>query len=136
MKLTQKILKFDTINLNDRMYTKESISKAIKEVRTKIKVLGVFYGCLGYPDPDEFQFKLSRNVSHVIKKLYIRNNILYAQIQILDTQSGRTLRENIDQFVFRPRIIGNVDNNKVCNVDELISIDAIFKDTDSFIGII
>jgi len=134
MKLTRKILKFDTINLNDRMYTKESISKAIKDVRTKIKLLGVFYGCLGYPDTDNFT--LSINVSHAIKKLYIRNNILYAQIQILDTQSGRTLRENIDQFVFRPRIIGNVDNNKVCNVDELISIDAIFKDTDSFIGII
>lgn len=137
MKLTQKILKFDTINLNDRMYTKESISKAIKEVRTKIKVLGVFYGCLGYPDADKFKLSQNvQNVSHVIKKLYIRNNILYAQIQILDTQSGRTLRENIDQFVFRPRIIGNVDNNKVCNVDEIISIDAILKDTDSYIGII
>lgn len=134
MKITRNILKFDVLNLNDRMYTKESISKAIKDVRNKTKEMGVFYGCLGYPENDKF--RLALNVSHTIKKLYIRNNILYGQIEILDTKPGKILKDNIDSYVFRPRMTGNVDKNKVCHVDDIISIDAILKDTDSYKGII
>lgn len=134
MEITQKILKFDILNLNGRMYTKESISKAIKDVRNKTKEMGVFYGCLGYPENDKF--RLALNVSHTIKKLYIRNNILYGQIEILDTKPGKILKDNIDSYVFRPRMTGNADKNKVCHVDDIISIDAILKDTDSYKGII
>lgn len=134
MEITRKILKFDILNLNDRMYTKESISKAIKDVRNKTKEMGVFYGCLGYAEHDKF--RLALNISHNIKKLYIRNNTLFANIYILDTKPGKILKNNIDSYVFRPRMIGNVDENKVCHVDEIISIDAILKDTDSYIGII
>lgn len=134
MDITCKILKFDVLNLNDRMYTKESISKAIKDVRNKTKEMGVFYGCLGYPENENF--KLSLNVSHTIKNLYIRNNTLFAKIHILDTKSGNILKNNIDSYVFRPRIIGNVNQNKVCCVDDIISIDAVLKDTDSYKGII
>ena len=134
MEITQKILKFDVLNLNGRIYTKESISKAIKDVRNKTKEMGVFYGCLGYPEDDKFRFAL--NVSHSIEKIYIRNNILFAKISILNTESSKILKDNIDSYVFRPRMIGNVDENNICQVDDIISIDAILKDTDSYKGII
>jgi hypothetical protein len=50
----------------------------------------------------------------------------------LDNEKGKILRDNLDNYVFRPRSFGIV-NDKNVNLTEILTFDAILKEDDSFI---
>lgn len=64
--------------------------------------------------------------------MFIENNILKAEIEILDTECGIFLKEYLQECVFTTRSIGYVDKFCVVNIDKFYSIDAIYYKDDSY----
>lgn len=119
----------NVVNLNGRLYNINSIQKIISIFENKD---GELFGNIGYPDVDNFTLIPLSNVSHSIKNLIYDDNILFAEIKVLDTPNGLILKDNIHNYVFRPRLIGNILDNNIVNVEKLITFDAVLKETDAF----
>lgn len=119
-------------NGNGRIYTKEAIEKMVEDFNSKKHPM---LGRLGYPDTQNEGNDVNlKTVSHEITKLYIKDDQLWADIKILDTENGRTLEECLEQkFIeFRPLCIGSVNEDKTVQVEKFITVDAIDKATDAF----
>ena len=117
-------------NLNNRVYTVSIIEKLLEIFNNKIEHTGQLFGCIGYPSEDNFNIVDLEYVSHSTSKIFLEDNILFAEISILDTNSGRKLKNIIDDVVFRPRMVGIV--NETFIIEDIISFDAVTKDTDAF----
>jgi hypothetical protein len=95
----------------------------------------IVFGEIGYPNSFEVSMK---NVSHAISNFRIKDNILYGDIQILDTTSGKTLYElmkNIN-YVFRPRGKGIITDKGMIENYTICAFDAIPMNEDSFMTLI
>ena len=115
-------------NLNGRIYSK----KILKQILPSLLEKGSDRRLLG-----EFIFGESsdislRRVSHLIKNVRIDGNILYGDIEILETYFGKKLKDEIDSFVFRPRGMGYVDEKGKISEYEIINFDAVPASEDSF----
>jgi len=119
----KRIIKINHQSSIDRIYNQEAISVMIQQFNAKKLP---FYGQIGYPS----QYGIF-NPSHVTKRLWIQDQWLWADIKILKNNMGEELKNNIDQYIFRPNIIGYIDNNIVI-VDKFCSINAISKEQDTF----
>ena len=119
----KRIIKINHQSSINRIYNQQAISVIIEQFNAKQLP---FYGQIGYPS----QIGIF-NPSHVVKRLWIQDDWLWADIQILKNNMGEELKNNIDQYIFRPNIIGYVDNNIVI-VDKFHSINAISKEYDTF----
>lgn len=134
IRIERTILKFDVKNLNDRIYPRETFEKALAEYNEKIKAkqsLGQCMGDVSHPD----QIDMGK-ISHLVENIKLDGDIAIANIKILDSHMGNTLKDVLDSVVFRPRSIGTVDSKGVVTISKLISFDAILKDNDSFKGLI
>lgn len=127
-----KVLKFGVKNLNDRIYTKESIENCLENFMVIVKD-GKAFGQLGYPDNADIDLK---EVSHKVNNVYIDGDYLIADIKILDNVKGKDLNSILNEVVFRTRCVGKMIEGDIIDIDRIISIDAIFKNVDSFEGII
>jgi len=125
------LIYFDKADINGYIFPRTSID--IDELNHKLKRQQMF-GELGYSKTYD---TMIINISHTIKEFRINENenTLVADIEILSTPKGITLQENIDAYVFRPRVAGTV-NNCIINVKKIFTFDAILKSTDSFKNII
>jgi len=86
--------------------------------------MGVYYGELGHPDNGDIYLN---NVSHTIKNIEIFDDGLYADINILNTQCGRILKQGFEDnepIGFSARTING----------KLISIDAVMGDKIDYRG--
>lgn len=130
------VLKFDEVNLNGRMYSKECFESILGDFNHKCDKSMVF-GQIGYPD--NFDVNLS-NASHKVHNVSIdkEKNEAIAEISFLDNDSGKLLKElyDTDQIVFRPRGTGTIDSSGNVDLKQIFSFDAIQKDQDSFKNIL
>ena len=80
-------------------YPKKVIEKAIDNLRYKIADQGVF-GLFGYSEDGDLGENLSYDdLTFKIENIFIDNNVLYANISILDTLFGnRIIEQNIENF--------------------------------------
>ena len=124
------VLKSNTVNLNGRMYTDECLEQMVAQFKQKVSNGVQMFGELGYPESTSFT-SLER-VSHQVENLQVEGDTLFAEIKVLDTPRGKELKTLLDGVVFRPRMIGHVLEDNTVRVDNLISFDAILKETDSY----
>ena len=124
------VLKSNIVNLNGRMYTDECLEQMMTQFKQKVAEGNPMFGELGYPE--ETSFTSLERVSHQIENLEIEGDTLFAEIKILDTPRGEALKTLLDGVVFRPRMIGHLLDDNTVRVDNLISFDAILKETDSY----
>jgi hypothetical protein len=127
------LLKADEVNLNGYMYTEDAIKNAIEDYKKKIDE-GQSFGELGYPDSDTSITDITdiSRISHKVIEVEMNDKILFGKIEILDTAKGNDLKKIIDNVVFRPRSVGNVNHDGTVTIEKIISFDAILKDTDSY----
>ena len=92
------------------------------------------FGELGYPDERTFTFM--DNVSHQVTELHTEGDTLFAELTVLDTPKGEELKTMIDDVVFRPRMLGHIQDDLTVKIDTLISFDAINREDDSYKNLI
>jgi len=84
------------INSNGRMYPKEVLEEAIKNLQEGIKKRSVL-GELGHPDTAKVNLE---RTSHLVTKVWMEGNNVYGECEILeDMPSGRMLKTLIDNDV-------------------------------------
>jgi hypothetical protein len=130
--LNIEVLRFNTININNRIYRHESFIN-LDEVHKKINDKTL----LGQIDhPNELEIHLNK-ASHIVTDLSINENKLMAKIKIIDTNSGQMLKTLVEtkRVVFRTAGSGAIINNEVTDYC-LHSINAIPIEQDSWGGII
>ena len=132
MKKKVKLLKFDVLNLNDRIYTKKEVEPCLISLKEKIRD-GVLFGELGYPENYDVCL---REASHKILDLYIEDDYLIGVIETLNNSNGLVLKEIIDTVVFRPSSIGTVNEDKYIKLEKILTFNAINSETDAFKGMI
>jgi hypothetical protein len=133
MKIKTVLLKIGEKNLNERIYTEEAVNEMVNQFMEKRNTNGVFFGQMGFPE--DMEVNLSK-VSHNVERIWVENNTLYGEINILDTPKGKELKNIMSEIdnsiVFRSRSIGTVNEDGTVNIQKIISFDAIPKDQDSF----
>lgn len=118
-------------NLNDRIYDLKAAEKIIADFNIR-KQIGI-YGELGHPEEFDMHGSISlSNTSHLIENIEIEDNCIVGYIKVLNTKKGKILKEDINNYVFRPRSSGTIDNNGVITIEKFITFDAILKETDAF----
>ena len=132
------VLKIGVKNLNDRIYTKETVEKMIDQFNEKIKTFP-FYGQLGHPDNFEIWIK---NISHQTTNLEIDGDILYADVKGMRIPANQRIIDfGMEQLknggaVLRPRSSGTVNPDGTVVIENLFAFDIIPAHEDSFKGII
>ena len=129
-KLTIPVLRSDVVNLNGRMYTTECLHQMVTTFKQNTTDGTPMFGEIGYPEGRSFTSV--EQVSHQVLNLNVEGTTLFAEIEVLDTPKGEMLKTLLDSVVFRPRIIGHVQEDHTVRVDQLISFDAVHADTDSY----
>lgn len=127
------VIKIGELNGNHRVYTKEAVDGMIKQFKERIKGGHQMFGELGYPENSNISLD---RASHHVSDLYVEENILYADIKILDNSNGRIALKMLEDGagVLRPRSIGTVNEDRTINIDQLISFDVISAGNDAFKG--
>ena len=153
------ILEMDKENLNGRIYNKKSVNQLISSFQEKKEfydILGEsFYEIKPYEDRGYLYNIYSGRMSHNVHNIYIEDNKLKCEIEILNTISGLNILNYLtsiaglgtydenkqykdldilfnNKFAVIPRCIGTADKNKIANIKELITFDIILKEDSSF----
>lgn len=127
------VIKIGELNGNHRVYTKEAVDGMIKQFKEKVNNGHQMFGELGYPKNTGVSLY---QASHHVSDLYVEENVLYADIKIIDNSNGRTALKMLEDGagVLRPRAMGTVNADRTVNIDQLISFDIISSDDDAFKG--
>jgi len=130
IRLTGNFLHFDQKNLNNRIYTKETVEKMIEQFQ-KMKEEGPVLGELGYPSADFPEINLF-NVSHEVEEIHLDegNKCLSGTVRILDTPKGKLVQELVNpenslKLTCRPRGMGTVNENHEIEDFQLLSFDLL-----------
>lgn len=123
-----KVIDFDTVNKNNRLYPKDEVLKAVDEFNKKsVKLSEVF------PSTRERQINLD-HVGAKCDKLMVVDDSLYAQLEIIPSTAGTKLINQLSehtnpQFMLSVRgyVSPLVNENSVLTVKDLdiISIDVL-----------
>jgi hypothetical protein len=133
IEITTTLMKLGEVNLNGRIYeNNENLREQINNFNRMVEENGVMFGELGWPEwPVNFKINIGA-ASHSIKNVRIEGDNVVGDITILNTVSGKILKETLDQTVFRPSSIGNVSHDGTVNIQKIISFNAIPLSEDSF----
>jgi len=135
------VFELDKPNKNGIIYGKDVVESSLTETKEKIKnncFIGVFNNINDINNSDKIDIDLS---SHIVLDVSIIDESLYSKVKILDTPSGRNLKDIIDSFNvsikngltlsqdihFNAVGTGRVDNNVVVEF-KLISINLVLSD--------
>lgn len=118
------VLFINYMNLNKRIYTKNTCQKIIDDFNKQNSVFGEI-------EPDNTDISLA-NVSHLVEKLWIENNILKAEIKILNTPQGKILEQLVDSMCFSSRAFGTINPDNTVEIKKFLTIDAIYSDKDPY----
>ena len=88
------VLKFNTPNKNNRVYSPDCFNLEDSIVEQKLKT-GTFFGEFGMPQ-ERTEIDMTK-ISHVVTNLYKREDGLYADIELLETPFGSVLQDLIDK---------------------------------------
>jgi len=98
MKITTKLLTCDTPSpYTGRVYPREEVEKAIKQYQQTIDA-GIAFGELGIQEGDNISLS---HVSHKILNIYLNDNTVYADIELLDTPAGASAAEMLKADIVR-----------------------------------
>lgn len=123
MEITTELLKFNIKNLNNREYRKSSFEDINFEDEE-------YYGQIGQ-DSD----LCVENYTHIVRNVRIDNKgkSLIGEVELLDNSLSEFIKDNIDNYVFRPRILGHIEGD-IVKVQSILSFDAIPCVEDSWFG--
>ena len=113
----QCIIKFNQANKNGRVYSSDCFNLEDPIIQEKLQT-GTFFGELGLPQENRSEVDLTK-ASHKVISLYKKEDGLYADIEILDTPSGRILEETVKNSLgaFRTRGAGTLISRDDGNCD-------------------
>tara|TARA_R110000772_G_scaffold17946_3_gene50060 strand:+ start:184279 stop:184668 length:390 start_codon:yes stop_codon:yes gene_type:complete len=124
---TKTILKYDILNKNDRIYTKDVVLKMIEDFNmTEEPLIGELCG----DEVDLTEIIDLSKVSHELKDLYLNEdtNELIGEFNILPTPQGKLLEMmNEKDIVVEPRGYGHINDKKEVWGYELISFNVVNK---------
>jgi len=132
------VLRIGIKNLNDRIYTRETVEKMVEKFNEKIEKIP-FYGQVGHPDT--FDITL-RNISHHTTKLEIEEDILYADVKSMRIPINQDLINfAMEQLkngsaILSPRSSGVMKPDGTVDIKELFAFDIIPASEAAFKGII
>jgi hypothetical protein len=130
------ILIADKKNLNDRYYDTKSLEKIISDYNKERERLGQCFGVFR-TEPDYYSYGERglvsiRDIAFTVDSMEIEGKILIADINILKTPAGNDLKGVIDLVVFRTCVWGNLEEDGRVEIENLISINAIYSVHDPF----
>lgn len=133
--MVKRILIANKKNSNDRYYTISSLKKIVSDYNNEVERVGEFYG--SFKDSQDFHEYLDvplnvKDIAFVVKELNVRGSSLVADIELLETPRGKELKRMINQVSFRPISWGFVKEDGAVEIERLVSINAIYKSTDSW----
>lgn len=130
--LQTPLLYYDVENLNGRIYPKKVVEEIVENFQKEEPLIGQF----GYPSEDTFGKIDLEHASHEIVDIYINEDkkALMGMVKILHTPMGDVVTQllDADKVCFRPRGVGEVNENKEIENYTLITFDAVAKNTDAF----
>lgn len=128
------ILKVGVKNHNHRIYTSKNVQKIIKRFK---EIKHVLFGELILNDKKTSDDINLKNASHIVDNIYIQDNILYADIRLLDNVNGTIALSMLEcgTGVLRTRLLASI-KDKFVNIEKLITLDVIREECDSFKGIL
>jgi hypothetical protein len=132
MKLTKVVLPLNKESKVNRIYKLDHIEGDHLPILKEMVSEGKLIGELGHSKTLDIKFT---KASHKISKIWIdkKNENLMADIITLKTKYGEVIEQRPDNFVFRPRMIGSVnEETKEVDIKTILTIDAIPKDQDVF----
>ena len=118
--MKKQLMKLNYMNQNGRIYN----SKLLQPLLNK-----KYFGEISHPGTPNVDLS---KISHEISNLRIEEDILYGDVNVLDTPQGKKLNKILSEVIFRPRALGNINEQNVVENFELIAFDAIPKNQDSF----
>jgi len=135
------VLKAGVVNRNGRYYDQDTLNLMAKQFEERKKSTPSFGEIFNDEKASRNYLDVNlRNVSHETESLYVEGDVLKADIRILDTPSGNLLNDMLSttpkSFVFRPRGSGHVSPvGKVLDY-QLVSVDAVPANDNSYLGIL
>lgn len=91
--LTGVIQRCDTLNKNGRIYTKDILLPEVENYNNIFVKGDCAWGELDHADSPIVS---TQNISHLIKKIWIEGNVVYAKVQILNNPKGDMVRSMIE----------------------------------------
>ena len=135
------VLKIGVSNGNDRIYTRDAAKEIVAQYKKNLKDNKPMLGELQHPsytDGRSFDAIDLSKASHTIDKVYIKEDIVFADATFLQNQNGKTALSMLEHgfAVMRPRCIGTINANHEVEITSVIAFDIIGAEDDSFKGLI
>lgn len=123
----EPILKIGVVTLNNYLYNKEAAEKICDLINSNLT-----FGQIDNPEGMDYHTMDLQKASHQLYNAVLEGDTIYCDVEILESDKGRFLKENIKNYVFRPRLLGTTED-KVVTVEKLLAVDAILKKNDTFL---
>jgi hypothetical protein len=138
--MLKKILFADVANNKGMYYTREGLEKIKSDYEKDKENIGHYFGVFDPEEsiPDFVHYGDSeiiniRKIAFTVESMQInKKNELIADIRLMETTSGKALKQLKNHIVFRTSSWGFVSKHGKVVVERLISINAFPKDLDSF----
>lgn len=127
MEVKCNLIESNKPTVNNRVYRKETMEKVVRlfkenqdEMFGELQEGGKTY----YPEYVDLQ-----NISHKVKDLDIEHGKFSAQIEMLDTESGKKAVNEIGlgNLELFPRFIGKMNENDEVDIENIVSFDLLYK---------
>lgn len=126
MALKKQLITNTNVNQNGWRFSEEALESLKDQINNSDRSM---LGVVGYPISTTLDL---HKVSHSISNAVIENGSLYADIHVLDVESGESLKSILNECVFRTfTTIDENINPRVVNHPYLVSVVAILKDEDA-----
>lgn len=112
-------------NQNKRVYPRNQIESAVKNIQERIQSTGGVPGELDHPE--ELTINLDR-VSHLIESMWMNKNDGHGKLKIINTPMGnivKTLTESGVKLGVSSRGSGNVDNSGNVSDFDIVTVDIV-----------
>lgn len=125
MFLSGVFMESENENRNGRIYQKTEMQKEVDRIMAKINSGEDLLGEMDHPDRLEVKLE---NVSHAIRKLEMKDNIVYGKAEILDTPKGQIAKSLINSGIkvgVSSRGSGTVNDKNIVENFSLSTVDMV-----------
>lgn len=123
--LSGRMMAAEQKNLNQRIYPRGEIEKAVALINERAKVQEYVAGELNHPDNLSIDLK---NVSHIITEAYMDGDNAIGKCKIMDTPSGQIVKALIEgglKLGVSSRGTGNVTNEGIVEDFSFVTVDIV-----------
>lgn len=132
----QEILKSDQPTRNGRIYPSAVVREIRDGLMERIKSGMTLMGEMGQSSSPTIDMS---KVTHTITEVRLVDGVLYADVNVLGTPSGRVLADMIEKkepIAFRTRGAGKIDKDGTVSDYTLWSIDAVYEPENNKVNVI